>query len=147
MTSKRVVAALFAFVLLGCKGTAEAPEVAFGTDRCAKCDRVIEGPEFAAVASSEEGEVKAFDRATCLIRDLPELEPWRVWFHDHDGEEWIEGSNAVFVISRERAGAPIRRIAAFATEEAASAYYARMTGRNEMAEGYDLLRTVVEQHP
>ena len=137
------IVCLLAFA--GCKRNSNPPEVTFGAVTCAVCERMITDPSLAAVARSNDGKVKTFDTAMCLFQGVPDSTEWNVWFHDHDGDSWIEGQKAVFVIQRSDIGGPVRAVNAFVDRKHADDFYQRTPGRNEIAEGYNLVRSVVTQ--
>ncbi|HSP14578.1 MAG TPA: hypothetical protein VLV78_07495 [Thermoanaerobaculia bacterium] len=137
-----LVALLLVSFGVACKGRVAPPAVDKWTS-CAVDGNRLEDLSLAAVARSSDGQVKAFDRAACLLQAIPEGDQWQVWFHDNDGPDWIEASKVVFVIQRTSAGGPIRAIRAFKNRAGADAFYQRTPGRNEIAPDYATLRGVV----
>jgi copper chaperone NosL len=92
-----------ALVLAGCGDKAsgtEPPKISYGKDRCARCGMIISDERFAGGLVEPDGDALVFDDPGELIAQIQEegLKDRRVWVHDYITKEWIDGTQAFFVV-------------------------------------------------
>jgi copper chaperone NosL len=87
------VASLF---LSACGPAASGPPpITLDETACDHCGMLVSDLAFAAAYRNEEGEARVFDDIGCLLRELPS--PARVFVHDYETSEWLDGESAFFV--------------------------------------------------
>jgi hypothetical protein len=91
---------LLVCVIAGCRaGSGANPaDVEFGEDKCAECGNVISDSHFAAQYVLHDETAKKFDDPGCLFRALRRemREPLGVFFHEHQGDDWVIADDAWF---------------------------------------------------
>ncbi|MER3436159.1 MAG: hypothetical protein C4346_00145 [Chloroflexota bacterium] len=91
------------FLLTACgeKSSAnEPPKIAYGKDLCARCRMIISEERFAGGLVESDGDALLFDDPGELVTQVQEegLNGRRVWVHDYMTKEWIDGTQASFVV-------------------------------------------------
>lgn len=103
----KLTLALLATTLLmtaGCGVTAEGPpEIVVDRTACSHCGMLISEPLYAAAYRAPGAEGQVFDDIGCLLEAArgETGASLRFWFHDALHGGWIEGAEAVFVVSPE----------------------------------------------
>jgi copper chaperone NosL len=84
------------------------PAITIDRSVCSHCGMLISEPVYAAALRTPDGHERVFDDIGCLLAALRSWPDWkagsldpalRLWFHDADTGEWIDGPAAVFVVS------------------------------------------------
>lgn len=93
---------LGSLVVLGCGGGREAdepPEIRFGRDTCSRCGMIISEERFAGGLVADNGEQRVFDDIGEMVMTVKEegLGSQRVWVHDYESAEWVDGTTAIYV--------------------------------------------------
>jgi copper chaperone NosL len=122
-----------ALFIIGCSKSAnldEPPEILYGQDVCDQCNMIINEERFAAAYTTEAGEVRRFDDiGGMLVYDHKHQEKVHIfWVHDLNSAEWINVSEAHFVVSDELMTPMGWGVAAFASQEQAATYVAANGG-------------------
>jgi copper chaperone NosL len=91
------------FLLTACGGktsATEPPKIAYGKDLCARCRMIISEERFAGGLVESDGDALLFDDPGELVAQVQEegLNDRRVWVHDYTTKEWIDGTQAYFVV-------------------------------------------------
>ncbi len=120
-------------ILTACGQGAELdapPQLVLGEDVCDECSMIINEARFAASYVTTEGEVRRFDDiGDMLVYDLRHNEEvHRYWVHDFHSEEWLDASEASFVMGSDLTTPMAWGVAAFATQEEAEAFAAANGG-------------------
>ncbi|HXF61573.1 MAG TPA: nitrous oxide reductase accessory protein NosL [Caldilineaceae bacterium] len=126
-------------LLAGCaRGSAAPapPEIRYGEDQCAHCTMIISDPRFAAGIAYEiepgRYESLAFDDIGDMLAEAgshPERVVVDYYVHDYTSEEWLDATEAHFVVSPAIPSPMGSGIAAHASAEAAAAHAAELQGR------------------
>jgi copper chaperone NosL len=104
MKTVAVIATVMAAALnAGCGGAADGPP-GIDVDRtpCAHCGMLISEPVYAAAYRAPGSQPRIFDDIRCLLEAAnqePNVDALRFWFHDAASTVWIDGKDAVFVMS------------------------------------------------
>lgn len=121
-------------------GELQPPNIAYGRDMCDACGMIISEARFAAATVTTDGKTYKFDDAGEMLTyhaKHPELQV-RAWFvHDYNSQNWIPGSSAFYVVSKEIKSPMGTGIAAFADKSAAATFAARF---NTQALTFDEVR-------
>ncbi len=131
---KRLIGLLVLIVLLGACGSAaadEPPEISYGRDECDECHMIIDDPRSAAAYRLPDGTAVKFDDIGGLLihgHEAGELADAKVWVHDYETEEWIEGVSAWYVHSSEVSTPMAFGIAALSDEQQATDFAAEVGG-------------------
>lgn len=107
MRTGTLIVAVVAAAAIGaaCGVKADGPPH-FEVDRtpCAHCGMLISEPVYAAAYRTARSESRVFDDIGCLLKAAaqePRADALRFWFHDAATAVWIDGTDALFVSSRE----------------------------------------------
>lgn len=124
---------LASLLLVGCGGSDGAeqpPAIAYGQDICSRCGMIISEERHAAGLVDASGEQDVFDDAGEMVAFVQEegLGDRRVWVHDFESLEWIDGTTAYYVASPDTTTPMATGLVAFATREAAEAYSSQHAG-------------------
>lgn len=94
------------YILLSCAVNADLnpKKVKIGTDKCAKCQMIIEEDHYVVQAANDEGDVKFFDDFGCYVRYKENVlwnrfsgkNKFAVWITDADSGAWIPIEKAWF---------------------------------------------------
>lgn len=108
--------------LLAC-GASESgpPAIVLDATSCAHCRMLVSELAYAAAFRSAGGEERVFDEIGCLLTELPAVGA-RVWVHDYETSEWLEGEEAFFVRSESIRTPMGGGIVAFSSRERAERY-------------------------
>jgi copper chaperone NosL len=112
------------------------PDIRYGEDICVECNMIISDARFAAGYAHEitpgRYQSKAFDDIGDMLvhaRKNPN-DKVSVWYvHDYESEEWLDASEAIFVISPDLPTPMGYGILAYADETAAQAMAAQAGAR------------------
>lgn len=94
-----VVAAVWIVIRLG-QSPPEGPvPVEWDDTACAECRMHVGDPRFAAQLQTVDGDVLNFDDPGCLLRYRAKNRPkvHAVYFHAHEGDEWLPEKTAAFL--------------------------------------------------
>ena len=100
---RRVQTVLAAALLLAagaCGVRADGPpQLEVDRTACAHCGMLVSEPVYAAAYRDAGAEPRVFDDIGCLAAELRQATPAtrRVWVHDFDTGEWIDGERAAYV--------------------------------------------------
>lgn len=123
---------LSGLLLVGCGGADadQPPTIAYGRDVCGRCGMIISEERHAAGLVDTRGEQEVFDDAGEMIAQVQEegLGDRRVWVHDFDSLEWIDGTTAFYVASPEVTTPMATGLVAFSTREAAESFGSQNAG-------------------
>ena len=132
MTPARTVLGLVMLLAAGCAAQADGPpEIVLDRSACSHCGMLISEARHAAALRAADGSTRVFDDIGCLRTAAgPAAAGVRVWVHDGSDDSWIDGSDAIFVVSSEvrtpmEGGVLAFRRAADA-DRAASKYHGRI---------------------
>lgn len=114
-------------VMAGCGDEASAdqpPDIEYGRDVCSRCNMIISEERYAGGIVDEEGEALIYDDIGEMIFVVQEegLQERRVWVHDADSLEWLDGTTAFYVASMDVVTPMGSGITAFQGEEDATAF-------------------------
>lgn len=114
-------------VIAGCGEEARAdqpPDIDYGRDVCSRCNMIISEERYAGGIVDEDGEALIFDDIGEMIFVIQEegLQERRVWVHDADSLEWLDGTSAFYVASMDVVTPMGSGITAFEAEEDATAF-------------------------
>jgi copper chaperone NosL len=92
--------------LVGCGGSASAddpPKISYGKDICDRCRMIIAEERYAAGLVADNGDKTVYDDIGEMIATVQGegLNARRVWVHDYPSQEWIDGTKAFFVASKD----------------------------------------------
>jgi copper chaperone NosL len=124
MSEERLAGGLGAAVILlaACSAVETGPPaIVLDVTPCAHCRMLVSDLAFAAAFRTAEGEEWVFDEIGCMLRELPAVGA-RVWVHDFETEEWLDGEKAIFLRSESIETPMGGGIVAFSTREAAERY-------------------------
>lgn len=124
---------LILFLIVGCSQEIDLdgpPEIIYGQDICDECGMIINEQRFAASYTTDSGEVRRFDDiGGMLLHNHETNEIVHIyWVHDFKTEEWIDASQAMFVVNRGLTTPMGWGVAAFAHMNDAEAYVAEHGG-------------------
>lgn len=129
------VLALSTALLAACGDEASAdepPEIEYGRDTCDRCNMIISEERYASGLVSEDAEQLIFDdigEMVAFIQDDPETyETWRVWVHDYETIEWIDGETAYYVHGTDVITPMAMGVLGFTTEAEATAFAEENSG-------------------
>jgi len=125
--------ALVATSLAGCGDEARAdrpPKITYGVDTCSRCHMIISEEKHAAGLVAEDGQEWVFDDTGEMIMTVQEegLNERRVWVHDFDSVEWIDGTTAFYVDSHDLMTPMGMGVVAFSSKDAAEKLAAEKSG-------------------
>ena len=102
MKSGLAVVAIGMLMAGGCAARAEGPpEIVVDRTACSHCGMLVSEPAFAAAYRAPQADGRVFDDIGCLLA-AARREPsagLRYWFHDAATGAWMDGDQAVFVVS------------------------------------------------
>ena len=103
MHRRKFVLGSAALLLTACgdkTSATEPPKISYGKDLCARCRMIIADERFAAGLVESDGDALLFDDPGELVAQVQEegLKDRRVWVHDYTTKEWIDGTQAYFVV-------------------------------------------------
>jgi copper chaperone NosL len=134
-----MVLMMAALLLANCaqrSAIAAPPEIHYGEDLCAHCNMIISDPRFAASVAFEiepgHYESLAFDDIGDMLAEAaghPERSVAAYYVHDYTTEEWLDATEAHFVVSAAIPSPMGSGIAAHATAGAAAAQAAELQGQ------------------
>src|SRR5262245_2220232 len=132
MTPLRTVLGLVMLLAAGCAAQADGPpEIVLDRSACSHCGMLISDARHAAALRGADGSTRVFDDIGCLRNAAGTAASGvRVWVHDASDESWIDGADAIFIVSSEvrtpmEGGVLAFRRAADA-DRAASKYHGRI---------------------
>jgi copper chaperone NosL len=81
----------------------QPPAIAYGEDACSRCGMIISDERYAGGLVDADGEALIFDDIGEMIAVVQEegLQERRVWVHDADSLEWLDGITAYYAVSRD----------------------------------------------
>lgn len=125
--------ALVATTLSGCGGEARAdqpPEIKYGVDTCSRCHMIISEEKYASGLVASDGTTMIFDDIGEMIATVQTdgLNERRVWVHDFDSVEWIDGTTAFYVDSHDLMTPMGMGVVAFSSKDAAEKLAAEKSG-------------------
>ncbi len=102
----------------------EPPEIAYGEDICSRCGMIISEEKYASGIVDEDGNAEIFDDIGGMFIILQEdgLGERRAWVHDYNTVEWINATEAYFVVAEEVITPMGFGVVAFETQEAAETF-------------------------
>ena len=102
----------------------QPPDIDYGRDVCSRCNMIISEERYAGGIVDEDGEALIFDDIGEMIFVIQEegLQERRVWVHDADSLEWLDGTSAFYVASMDVVTPMGSGITAFEAEEDATAF-------------------------
>ena len=125
-------AAVFVFLLLGCKTSPKA--VAYGSDGCHFCSMTIVDQQHAAQFMTKKGRTYSFDASECMLNHLKEIDPATVAIflvNDYSTPgEIIDATKATYLISKNIPSPMGEYLSAFGNLEAAE--YAKRENGGEL---------------
>lgn len=79
----------------------QPPEIEYGRDTCSECGMIISDERYAGGIVDENGDALIFDDIGEMIFIIQDegVNDRRIWVHDADSLEWIDGSKAHFAVS------------------------------------------------
>lgn len=112
--------------LISCGGESRAdqpPKIEYGEDVCSRCNMIISEERYAGGIVNEDGDALIFDDIGEMIFVIQEegLQGRRVWVHDSESLEWIDGTSAFYTASKDVVTPMGSGVIAFATREDAEA--------------------------
>jgi copper chaperone NosL len=114
--------AITSLFLASCGSAASGPpSIVLDETPCAHCGMLVSDLAFAAAYRIEDGDARVFDEIGCLLRELPSSGA-RVFVHDYQTSEWLDGDAAFFVRSESIQTPMGGGIVAFSSREAAEKY-------------------------
>lgn len=124
---------LIGLVLVACGNTASAddpPEITYGKDVCSRCGMIISEEKFASGLVAQDGTSRPFDDAGEMIATIQQegLGTNRAWVHDYDTVEWIDATEAFYVVAKDVVSPMGTGVVAFSTKEAADGFAASHSG-------------------
>lgn len=124
---------LSATTLAGCGGEARAdqpPEIKYGVDTCSRCHMIISEEKYASGLVASDGTTMIFDDIGEMIATVQTdgLNERRVWVHDFDSVEWIDGTTAFYVDSHDLMTPMGMGVVAFSSKDAAEKLAAEKSG-------------------
>lgn len=141
MTSRTTFRTLVALLALGvlalglsaCGDEASAdepPEITYGETVCDHCHMIIMEERYAAGLTKEDGDKLVFDDIGDMVSVVREqqLDPARIWVHDYNSVEWIDGAKATYVASMHVTTPMASGVVAFEDRQAAEAFAAENDG-------------------
>jgi copper chaperone NosL len=114
----------------------QPPEIEYGVDVCSRCNMIISEERYAGGVVDENGDALVFDDIGEMIFVLQEegLNDRRVWVHDANTLEWINGTEAFFVASDDVVTPMGSGVTAFAEKADADTFAAENAGKVMMWE-------------
>lgn len=108
----------------------EPPEITYGETVCDHCHMIIMEERFAAGLTTKDGDKLAFDDIGDMVAVVREQDaaPARVWVHDYNSVEWIDGTKATYVASMHVTTPMGSGAVAFESRDAADAFAAENDG-------------------
>ncbi len=128
-----ILIVLTAITLAGCGGEARAdqpPEIKYGVDTCSRCHMIISEEKYASGLVASDGTTMIFDDIGEMIATVQTdgLNERRVWVHDFDSVEWIDGTTAFYVDSHDLMTPMGMGVVAFSSKDAAEKLAAEKSG-------------------
>ncbi|RIK36398.1 MAG: hypothetical protein DCC58_19310 [Chloroflexi bacterium] len=142
-----VLVLIASFVLASCGDEASAdepPDIEYGKTECTRCHMIISDERFAAGLVDADGKAQVFDDIGELITVVQEegLGSSRAWVHDYDTKEWIDATQAHYVVSMDVVTPMGSGVSAFTTSEAANTFAMMRMGEimtwDEMLTGWKM---------
>jgi copper chaperone NosL len=126
MSRLLVILSLISLALVACaqgQTTIQPPAIHYGEDLCAECNMIISDPRFACGYLHEISPGRyaslIFDDIGDMLASHPEQQIVAWYVHDYTTEEWLDATQAFYVISSEIPTPMAHGIAAHATAAAA----------------------------
>jgi copper chaperone NosL len=99
-----VLVLLLAVTLVACGEDDRAdkpPDIEYGVSVCSRCGMIISEEKYAGGIVDEKGESLIFDDIGEMIHVIQDegLDSRRIWVHDAETLEWIDGEKAFYVAS------------------------------------------------
>jgi copper chaperone NosL len=97
---------LFAVTVAACGSASspdDPPEIRYGVDVCTRCGMIISEERYAGGLVRADGETEIFDDIGEMIDVIQEegVDERRIWVHDYESLEWLDGTLAIYVVSDE----------------------------------------------
>lgn len=98
------------------------PTISYGKDVCARCGMIISEEKFASGLVAKDGKSRVFDDPGEMIATVQEegLGTSRAWVHDYNSMEWIDATEASYVMAESVITPMGTGVVAFVTPSAAS---------------------------
>ncbi len=144
MKKMLLIAAIFAFSLIGCSDSAPA-EIVFGKEKCAHCSMGIVSEKYHSQILTKKGRHIHFDSIECMYayKIANEDRINKVWVHDFSGTAvWIESEKAKFLKSEKLISPMAGNLSAYTSESAVKSDLEKFGGRQlTEKEVMDFVRT------
>ncbi len=133
MTSRRVfILGIVAFGLAGCGGDEKGdgtPKISYGKETCVRCGMLITEERHTAVIVEANSAELHFDDTGEMVATFQEraVADRTIWVHDFNSKEWIEGTQAYYVIDSQRKTPMATGVIAFGSKEEAIAFAGETT--------------------
>lgn len=119
--------------LAGCGGGGKSdgpPKISYGKENCARCRMMIADERYAAALVNEDGAELHFDDTGELVLTVQEegASGKRIWVHDYNTREWLDGTAAFYVMDPRRITPMATGIISFASRESADEFVASIGG-------------------
>ncbi len=109
----------------------QPPDIEYGVDVCSRCNMIISDERYAGGMVDENGDTLIFDDIGEMIFVIQEegLQGRRVWVHDADSLEWLDGITAFYVYSMNVVTPMGSGVTAFEDEAGAEAFASANDGK------------------
>jgi copper chaperone NosL len=127
------LAVLLATSLIACgeeQRPDQPPEIEYGSDVCSRCGMIISEERYAGGIVDENGDALIYDDIGEMIFVIQEegLQERRIWVHDADSLQWLDGTTAFYVISQDVVTPMGSGVTAFAERGDAEAFAGANSG-------------------
>lgn len=102
----------------------EPPDIEYGRDVCSRCNMIISEERYAGGIVDENGDALIYDDIGEMIFVVQEegLQDRRVWVHDADTLEWLDGTTSFYVYAMDVVTPMGSGVTAFEDEADAQAF-------------------------
>ena len=136
MMTRRVVLLtllIVAITTIACGDESRAdqpPRIEYGRDVCSRCNMIISEERYAGGIVNMDGDALIFDDIGEMIFVIQDegLQERRVWVHDAESLEWIDGTTAFYSASKEVVTPMGTGVTAFTSRAEAESFSAENAG-------------------
>jgi len=109
----------------------QPPDIEYGVDVCSRCNMIISEERYAGGIVDERGDQLIYDDIGEMIFVIQEegLQDRRVWVHDADTLEWLDGTVAFYVASMDLVTPMGTGVLAFTSRQDAETFASENAGR------------------
>ncbi len=119
-------------LLPGAEKLGATPNIKFGKEACFHCGMIVSDERFASARRQSDTKEQHFDDIGCLVassRKFASIPSVTYFVHEFEGENWLDGPGAVFVVDPSIKSPMGYGLGAFPSAQSAADFTARHAGQ------------------